>query len=225
MELKKKIVIALFLIGIGALDAKSQSVAGLSIGISNNDKHIETVWFQHQLTNRFSAGVQVRYSQIKYRFVDAIAISDGSTAFGGLVLGFKLKETDNFRLNFNLTSSYRYLSNDENPDLAESTNGLELDPNMLLDLKLSEKLKLHTGAMLRTAIQFGETPILDEQMPSAIILAGLSYTVNNHSIALRTYTGPMNGATGDTMKYFNQISLGYQFSFGQPSSPFSFFNF
>ena len=79
--------------------------------------------------------------------------------------------------------------------------------------------------MLRTAMQFGDTPILDEQMPSAIVVAGLSYSVNNHSIALRAYTGPMNGATGDSMKYFNQVSLGYQFSFGEQSSQFSFFNF
>lgn len=225
MDLKRKLVIALLLLGLGAQEAKSQSVAGLSIGISNNDDHIETMWFQHQLTNRFSAGVQVRYSQIRYRFVDAIAITDGSTVFGGLVLGFKLKETENYHLNFNLTTNYRYLSNDENLELAESTNGLELDPNVILDLNLSDKLKLHTGAMLRTAMQFGETPILDEQMSSAIVLAALSYTINNHSIALRAYTGPMNGATGDTMKYFNQLSLGYQFSFGQEPKQFSFFNF
>lgn len=223
MELKKTLFIVFVL--LGGLEAKSQSFAGLSIGVSNNDNHIETVWFQHQITDKFSAGIQLRYSQINYRFVDAIAITDGSTAFGGLVLGFKLKEAEKYRLNFNLTSSYRYLSNDENPNLAESTNGLEVDPNILLDLKLSERIKLHTGAMLRTAMQFGDTPILDEQMPSAIVLAALSYTVNSHSFALRAYTGPMNGATGDSMKYFNQISLGYQFSFGEQTGPFSFFNF
>lgn len=223
MDLKKTLFIAFVL--LGTLDAKSQSFAGLSIGASNNDSHIETVWFQHQLTDRFSAGVQLRYSQIKYRFVDAIAVNDGSTVFGGLVLGFKLKETERYRLNFNLTSSYRYLSNDERADLPESTNGLEFDPIVLFDLKLSNRVELHTGAMLRTAMQFGDTPILDEQLPSAIILAGLSYRMNNHSIALRLYTGPMNGATGDSMKYFNQISLGYQFSFGENSSQFSFFNF
>jgi len=223
MDLKKTLFIAFVI--LGTLEAKSQSFAGLSIGSSNNDNHIETVWFQHQLTDRFSAGVQVRYSQIRYRFVDAIAINDGSTVFGGIVLGFKLKETDKYRLNFNLTSSYRYLSNDERPDLEESTNGLELDPNILLDLKLSEKITLHTGAMLRTAMQFGETPILDEQLPSAIVLAGLSYSINNHSVALRAYTGPMNGARGDSMKYFNQILIGYQLTFGEKTSQFTFFNF
>lgn len=223
MELKKSFIVLLLL--FGAFGSKAQSYAGFSLGTNSNDNHIETLWFQHQLTNRFSVGVQMRYSQIRYRFVDAIAITDGSTAFGGIVFGFKLKETEKYRLNFNLTSSYRYLSNDENPNLAESTNGLELDPNILLDLKLSDRIKMHTGAMLRTAMQFGDTPILDEQMPSAIVLAGLSYTVNSHSFALRAYTGPMNGATGDSQKYFNQISLGYQFSFGKQTGPFSFFNF
>lgn len=223
MDLKQTLFIAFILIGTS--EAKSQSFAGLSVGSSDNDNHIETVWFQHQLTNRFSAGLQLRYSQIRYRFVDAIAINNGSTVFGGVVLGFKLKESEKYRLSFNLTSSYRYLSNDERPDLVESTRGLEIDPNILLDLKISDRIKLHTGAMLRTAMQFGDTPILDEQLPSAIVLAGISYSKNNHSIALRAYTGPMNGASGDSMKYFNQISLGYQFSFGEHSSQFSFFNF
>jgi len=213
----------LFLI---ALEVSSQSVAGLSVGVSNNDEHMETVWLQHQWTDKFSAGLQLRYSQIKYRFVDAIAISEGSTFFGGFVLGFKMKETEKYSLNFNLTSSYRYLSNEENPELAESTSGLEFDPNILVALKLSDRLTLHTGAMFRTAMQLQKNQILDEQLPSAIVLAGLSYNINNHSIALRAYSGPMNGASGDTMKYFNQISLGYQVFFGQPSDGFfSFFNF
>lgn len=223
MELKKTLLILFVL--LGTLEAKSQSFVGLSAGTSNNDNHIETVWFQHQFTARFSAGVQLRYSQIRYRFVDAIAITNGSATFGGLVLGFKIKETDQYRLNINLTSSYRYLSNDENPDLAESTSGLELDPSILFDLKLTDNIILHTGTILRTAMQFGETPILDEQLPSAIIVAGISYRVHSHSFALRTYTGPMNGASGDSMKYFNQLTLGYQFSLSKRSGAFSFFNF
>lgn len=229
MELKKKLVIA-FLAFLGFvffcdIESNAQSQTGTSFGISNMDRHIETVWFQQQLTNRFSLGVQLRYSQISYRFVDAIAVTDGSTLFGGLVLGFKLKEAENYRLDINITSSYRYLSNDEKPELRESTNGLEIDPNTILSLKLSDRFKLHTGAMLRMAMQFGETPILNEQMPSAIVLAGLSYSVNGHSIVLRGYTGPMNGAGGDSGKYFNQASIGYQFSFGKSSHQLSFFNF
>ncbi|MFQ3213780.1 MAG: hypothetical protein ACI9XJ_002676 [Marivirga sp.] len=223
MELKKPLIILLLFLGVQASNA--QSHAGISLGSSNNDRHIETIWFQQQLTDKFSAGLQFRYSQIKYRFVDAIAIDDGSTAFAGLVLGFKLKEAESYRLDFNLTSSFRYLSNDEKPELAESTSGLELDPNIILSLKCSEKIRLHTGAMLRTAMQFGDPQILDEQLPSAIVLAGLSYRIKNQSIAIRVYTGPMNGATGDSMKYFNQISLAYQYSFGKPSTQFSFFNF
>lgn len=223
MELKKIVITLTFLLGI--LDAKAQSYVGLSVGTSNNDDHIETIWYQQQLTNRFSAGIQIRYSQIRYRFVDAIAINDGSTAFAGIVLGFKLKETENYRLDFNLTSSYRYLSNDERSDLTESTHGLEFDPNIIMSIRISNKLKLHTGAVLRTAMELGDTPILDEQLPSAIVVGGLSYGIKNHSINFRAYTGPMNGATGDSMKFFNQLSIGYQYTFNQKSTPFSFFNF
>ena len=224
MDSKKTLLLIVLLLGV--VESKAQSNAGITLGASNNDTHMETIWYQHQLSDKFSAGLQLRYSQIKYRFVDAIAVTDGSTAFAGIVLGFKLKETEIYRLDFNVTTSYRYLSNDDRPEIAESTNGLELDPNMILHLNLSDKVNLHTGAMLRTAMQFGETPILDEQMPSAIVLTGLSYQLNERqSIALRAYTGPMNGATGDSMKYFNQISIGYQFSLGKLSNSFSFFNF
>lgn len=223
--MKSKKTLLIFLLFVGSLGLKAQTYGGFSLGTNSNDTHIETLWVQHQLSNRFSIGSQIRYSQIRYRFVDAIAITDGSTAFAGLVFGFKLKETENYRLDFNVTSSYRYLSNDEKPALAESTNGLEIDPNVILHLNLSERIKLHTGSMLRMAMQFGETPILDEQLPSAIVLAGLSYTINQHSIVLRAYTGPMNGATGDSGKYFNQVSLGYQYAFGKSSSQFSFLNF
>ena len=224
MDSKKTLLLIVLLLGV--VESKAQSNAGITLGASNNDTHMETIWYQHQLSDIFSAGLQLRYSQIKYRFVDAIAVTDGSTTFAGIVLGFKLKETEIYRLDFNVTTSYRYLSNDDRPEIAESTNGLELDPNMILHLNLSDKVNLHTGAMLRTAMQFGETPILDEQMPSAIVLTGLSYQLNERqSIALRAYTGPMNGATGDSMKYFNQISIGYQFSLGKLSNSFSFFNF
>jgi hypothetical protein len=223
MNLKQFLLISLMLLSV--VKSTAQSQAGLSIGISNNDNHVETLWFQNRFNDLFSVGLQFRYSQIKYRFVDAIAIKDGSTVFGGLVFGFKLKETSAYSLHFNLTSSYRYLSNDERPELAESTHGIELDPNIVLSLKLTNKLTLHAGTMLRTAMQFGDTPILDEQMPSTIVLAALSYHFDKSSLAIRAYTGPMNGATGDTMKYFNQISLGYQYNLGKSASSFSFFNF
>jgi hypothetical protein len=220
-----KSIIITIILAFGIFCTNAQTTAGFSVGFSNNDKHIETLWFQHQLSRSFSAGLQFRYSQIDYRFVNAIAIKDGSTTFAGLVLGVKLKESEHIRLDFNLTASYRYLSNDDRPELPSSTNGLEFDPNIVLGFNLSESINLYTGIMLRTAMQFGETSVLDEQLPSGIVLAGLSYNINKHQIALRAYTGPMNGAGGDTMKYFNQISIGYQYTFGQPKSPLSFFNF
>lgn len=223
--MKTKQLFFILLMLFGMIELKAQTYAGFSLATSNNDRHMETVWLQHQISRGFSAGIQLRYSQIKYRFVDAIAIEDGSTVFAGLVLGFNIKETKAYSLDFNLTSSYRFLSNDDKPELLSSTNGLELDPNIIFGLRFTDKIKFHTGAMLRTAMQFGDTPILDEQLPSAIILAGLSYQMNNHSIAIRAYTGPMNGATGDSMKYFNQISLGYQFNINALSKSSSFFNF
>lgn len=223
MKMKQSFLSLLMLLAM--IELKAQTYTGFALAASNNDRHMETLWLQHQVTNRFSAGVQLRYSQIRYRFVDAIAVENGSTVFAGIVLGFTIKETSDYSLNFNLTSSYRYLSNDDRPELAASTNGLELDPNIILGLRLTDKIHLHSGAMLRAAMQFGDNPVLDEQLPSAIVFAGLSYQMSNHSIAIRVYTGPMNGATGDSMKYFNQVSLGYQYSLNGLSKPFLFFNF
>jgi hypothetical protein len=186
---------------------------------------METLWYQHQLSNRFSVGLQVRNSDVKYRFVNARAIEKGNTMFAGLVLGFKIKENEKYRLDFNLTTSYRRLENEEQEinNLPQFTTGIEIDPNLLFSLKANQRWLFHTGVMLRTATQVEPESVSDEQLPSAIVLNGLSYQINQSSLTLRTYAGPMNGAGGDTGKFFWQVSLGYQYTFSgksQPSIPF-----
>lgn len=215
-KMSAKQYVALLMLTCTGIALQAQSYLGLSVGTSKNDNHLETLWFQHQVSERFSLGLQLRYSGIGYRFVNARAIEDGSTVFAGAVLGFNIKQSEKCRLDFNLTTSYRYLSNDENPELPSSTNGLELDPNIILGLRLSDRFLFHTGAMFRAAMQFGEEPIYDEQMPvSAIVLNGFSYQKDNSAYSLRVYAGPMSGATGDTEKFFWQVSLGYQYAFGE----------
>ncbi|MEM9919197.1 MAG: hypothetical protein AAF990_13930 [Bacteroidota bacterium] len=222
-----KLSLIVLIIGFVVAQIEAQSYIGLSVGTSKNDNHLETFWYQYQLSKRFNVGVQLRYSGIKYRFVNARAIENGNTTFVGAVLGFKIKESENYRLDINLTTSYRYLSNDENPELPASTSGLELDPNIVFGIRLSGNLYFHSGAMFRTAMQFGDEPIYDEQLPaSAIVLNGISIRKNRSMFSLRTYAGPMNGATGDTEKFFWQFSLGYQYAFGvSQSSALPFFNF
>ena len=159
---------------LGFFGIQAQSSLGISVGVSKNDDHIETLWYQKQISERFSAGLQLRFSEIKYRFVNARAIEDGNTVFIGTVFGFKIKKSEKYRLDFNLTTSYRYLENNENPELPSSTDGLELDPNIIFGLRLSDNINFHSGAMFRAAIQFGNEPINDEQMPPyAIILSGI----------------------------------------------------
>ena len=192
--------------------ANAQSNFGLSVATSKNDNHMETVWYQHQLSSRFSVGIQLRNSDVRYRFVNARAIEKGNTVFAGLTLGYKIAYSENFRLDANLTTSYRYLENEENTSLPKITGGLEIDPNIILSLKLRENLFYHTGAMLRTTFQISPESIGDEQLPSAIILNGISLQKKSNTFSLRTYVGPMNGATGDTEKFFWQVSLGYQYS-------------
>lgn len=220
-----KHLIFIFFLLSGVLDMQAQSHFGFSVATSKNDQHMETLWYQNQISQHFSLGVQLRYSGIRYRFVNARAIENGSTAFVGAVLGFNLKKTEKYRLDFNLTSSYRYLNNEEKPELPESTNGLEIDPNFIFGIKVTDNVFFHSGAMLRAAMQFGDEPINDEQLPSAIVLNGLSIQKNAHTFSLRTYVGPMNGATGDTEKFFWQFSLGYQYNLNGSANAIPFFNF
>ena len=167
-------------------------------------------------------------SDVKYRFVNARAIEKGNTVFAGLVLSFKIKEREAYRLDFNLTTSYRRLENEDQEinNLPRFTDGIEIDPNLLFSLKARQHLLFHTGVMFRTVTQVGPEPVPDEQLPSAIVLNGLSYQINQSLLTLRTYAGPMNGAGGDTGKFFWQVSLGYQYIFsGKSQSSIPFINF
>ena len=222
-----KLFLMVFFLSFLGMQIQAQSYFGVSVGTSKNDNHIETLWYQNQLSERFNAGLQLRFSRIKYRFVNARAIEDGSTIFVGGVLGYNIKQSEKYRLDFNLTASYRYLSNDENAELPSSTNGLELDPNFIFGIRLSDNILFHSGAMFRTAMQFGDEPINNEQTPtSAIVLNGITLHKGKNMYTLRTYAGPMTGATGDTEKFFWQLSLGYQYAFGTvPNNALPFFNF
>ena len=176
--MKKTILIVAFLL-VGTF-VSAQSSVGLTVATSRNDHHMETLWYQHPVSDRFSVGVQVRNSDVKYRFVNARAIKKGNTIFAGLVLGFKIKEREAYRLDFNLTTSYRRLENEDQEinNLPRFTDGIEIDPNLLFSLKARQHLLFHTGVMLRTVTQVGPEPVPDEQLPSAIVLNGLSYQIN-----------------------------------------------
>lgn len=222
--MKVKIVSTFLMLMAGWTLVHAQSQAGISLSISKSDEHIEQVWFQQQFGSWFSAGLQVRYAGIKYRFIDAKAIKDGNAIFVGIPIGFKLAEKDQYRVDFNLTASWRQLNPDSESGF-ESSTAFELDPNFVFTLKASEKLFFHSGVMLRTVLQTSPEGLL-EQFPSGILLNGLSVNLNSNIIALRTYFGSMSGAGGDSEKFFWQIGLGFQKTLGKKSdNSISFFNF
>ncbi len=224
-QFKRTSVVTAIFLSIGTF-VSAQSMIGLTAATSKSDNHMETFWYQQQIFNRFSLGLQIRNSDVKYRFIDAKAIKNGNAFFAGLTLGFKIKEQEDYRLDFNLTTSYRRLKNKGNEQLPQFTDGIEIDPNLLFSLKTGRRIVFHTGIMLRTAVQLNPEAIPDEQLPSAILLNGLSYQLNQSALTLRTYAGPMNGAGGDTEKFFWQVSLGYQYTFpGKFSSSIPFINF
>lgn len=202
----------------------AQSTAGISVGTSKSDRHVEIIWFQQGLTERLSLGLQMRTSAIRYRFVDAQAIDWGHMLFAGLTLGTILATGERYRLDPTLTGSYRFLENEANDVLATRTHGLEIDPNLVFGLQLSLAWVYHSGAMLRTAMQLGPNRIGKEQLPSAIILNGLSYQRGRSLISLCTYAGPMNGARGDTEKFSWQLSLGFQYQLCAAAQGLPFFH-
>jgi len=203
----------------------AQSNIGSSIGRSKSDQHVETIWLQHQVSDQFSLGVQYRNSGIKYRFVNAIAIENGNAQFFGATLGYRIYSREEFRLDFNLTASYRMISRNSTEGLPSNTGGLEFDPNIIFGLKVSEQVNFRSGALFRMTSQISPELISDEQFFSAILLNGLSYNLGRNSLAVRNSLGPMAGASGDTEKFFWQASLGFQHNFGGRGQSLSFFNF
>ncbi|MEM8525636.1 MAG: hypothetical protein AAGG68_13425 [Bacteroidota bacterium] len=218
----EKIILSIALIAISISSLYAQSNIGAQISTSKSDDYDSIIWYQQQISERFSAGLQVRASELKYRFINAQAVESGNTFFTGLVLGFKLKETENYRLDFNTTASWRRI-NSENSSLPETASGLEIDPNLIFGLRLNDQFFYHSGMMLRAALQLSPETIGDEQLPSAILLNSFSYQLNAQTLSFKTYFGPMNGASGDTEKFFWQLAVSYQYNLnykGQGRIPF-----
>lgn len=202
-----------------------QSYLGFSAGFSKSDRHTESLWFQQQFTDQFSAGLRLSYGSLQYRFIDAKAITEGHVIHVGIPLGFKLAEGDRFRIDVQLNPSYRRISPISESSLAASS-AIELDPNLIIGFPIREGFFLHTGLMLRTVFQIDPSPTMNEQFPSAILLNSFSYLAKSTLFSLWTYYGPMSGAGGDTEKFFWQISLGVQRMLGgQQNSSIPFFTF
>ncbi len=205
----------------------SQTNIGATLASSKSDQHMETLWFQYQLNSRFSFGAQYRNSGINYRFINAIAIEEGNAQFFGATLGYRIYQSDQIRLDFNFTTSYRMLTLESHESLPSRTGGLEFDPNFITSLKVNDKTNFHSGVMFRMTSQLAPEAIGDEQFFSAILLNALSYQVGINTLALRAYYGPMAGASGDTEKFYWQASVGFQHNFGLKAKDqtFTYFNF
>ena len=105
----------------------SQSNFGISIGTSRTDNHTESIWYQKSFSEKFSLGFQLRNGGINYRFINARAVQSGSVQHAGLVLGYKIRETENFRFDFNLSTTYRRINSDDVEVEGNGTNGFEPD--------------------------------------------------------------------------------------------------
>ncbi len=201
------IVLILFFVKI---NVEAQSTFGLSLGTSRTDNHTESIWYQKSISDKFSVGLQFRNGDIKYRFINARAVQSGSVQHAGLVLGYKIKETEKFRFDFNLSGTYRRVNSDEVEVEGDGTNGFEIDGNLLLGFKVSNNVFFHAGTLLRYVTQTSADAITDEQLPSPILTNAFSYQANQNLFSLKTYFGPANGAGGDTLKFYWQVSVGFQ---------------
>lgn len=212
-----RILVAVILLFIVKVNIEAQTNFGFSVGTSDSDDYTASSWYQKSVSDKLSIGFQFRKGGIKYRFINARAVESGSVQHIGLVLGFKLKETDKFRFDFNLSGAYRRVNSDEVKTESDGTNGYEIDGNIMLGFKVSDNVFFHAGTLLRFVAQTNEEAVI-EQLPSPILTNALSYRFKMNLISLKTYIGPANGAGGDTLKFYRQVSLAFQMSIGSSGS-------
>lgn len=193
--------------------ALAQSTIGFSLGSSKSDLHTESIWYQRQVNESLYLGAQLRYGQAQYRFIQAKSVTEGSVLSAGVQIDWKLISQNSFRLDVNLSPSLRWFRSalEHTPS---SSLAVEIDPNLIAGLRLNEQWIFHTGLLMRTVFELNPAPVLNEQLPSSILLNGISFQKQSSLISLKTYYGPMSGAVGDTEKFFWQVSLGIQRQLG-----------
>lgn len=213
----KKLLLLLAVVTSG-LVSSAQSYAGISIGSSKSDRLQSSLRYQHLITSRFSAGVQLSFGDIRYRFIDARAVEDGQVLMAGVSLGYAIAEGERYRLDVNLSSRYRSIRTEAADAPADAGSGFEFDPQMVIALQVSESLYLYPGLMMRIAMQTSPEFIGNEQIPTGVLLNGLGWKLGSSMLSMRTYVGPMAGAVGDTEKFYWQLSLGFQYFFKSKSN-------
>jgi len=209
---------------LGSLSISAQSLIGLDLGTSKSDNLSLRIGYQRELSPVVSAGFQLKAAVLDYRFIDARAVTEGNVLFIGIPLGFNVKSTDTYRVDINLTPSWRILTA-TNEVASRRGQAIEIDPNLVISMPVGDRMIYHAGVMLRTVFQVNPETLV-EQIPSTILLNGFSYKLGENLFSLRTYVGPMFGAAGDTEKFFWKLSLGFQMPIGESTSDtLPFFNF
>lgn len=171
----------------------------------------------------FRAGVRLKQANYQYRFIDARPVSDGQATELRLLLSFPLAIQERIRLDAFLHPGLRWIQAPEGIQefnyAFSSSQGLVLDPGLVVSFFPIEKLSLHTGVNMHMAWQTRPSTVF-EQFPSAMLLVGAAYQLHpDWSLLLNIESGPNSGASGDSEKYGWQIAAGLRFRIGQGPAP------
>lgn len=198
------------------LTSHAQISLEVSGGASKADQVYGTLAVRYAPSESFRFGAEWHQGDIQYRFVDARAITSGQVGIYSIMASGRLSETQLLRLDLVGKVGYRRQTPGTEQAIEnysfENSTGLILEPALLVHIKSTENLYLHTGINLRTTYQL-QPSVINEQATSSHILAGASWAISDRWVLFfRNQFGPTSGAGGDTEKFFWQTNLGLRFS-------------
>lgn len=206
----KKLILLLWGLMISAL-MPAQTSLQLTLGRSNVDHYAVQAAAQTQVGERVQIGLEGQYSRYRYRFISAKQLSDGNAYWLSVPVSFKAYEQDGMRLDVYVRSRLRWLSTPAEVPPAQSF-ATEFDPGLILTFHPHDKWHLQSGVLMKMIVEWSPEQIM-EQGPSSMILAGAHYQATDRiRLTALTEFGPANGARGDTMKFYQFLKLGIQYS-------------
>lgn len=215
----------LWLVGfwIFSLSASAQWSVDIQGGSSKQDYQNWILRGTIQLSERTTVSIESKNSDYRYRFIDARRVERGYSGQLSLSLAYRLHETEHLRLEGFLKPGIRYINfNEDDPQPFEfysfsDSYALTFQPGLIVSIKSTDKLWLHTGINLFTSFQISPATLY-EQFPSSLLLAGFSQQLGEQWVLFsNNMAGPASGASGDTEKFYWETNLGLRWCFGKPS--------
>ncbi len=198
----------------------AQSFVDVGLGASTLDKVSVNFSYKKQVSNKFRLGIDVQAASPKYRFIDGKLIDGGFATSINIPLMFKITEQENIRLDGFVRPGFRFQGvidpdGNDTRDTKSTSSAILFDAGLIVNIKLSDRLNLHSGVSFPTGYQIAPSALF-EYLGAANFHGGLSYATNKKSVLfVKAITGPALGGDGDTYKYFMSLQAGIRIPFGK----------